>query len=118
MSAGAKLTGARGEAAAAAYMKKKGYDVIGLNFRVRGGEIDVIAKNRKYLVFAEVKTRASGRFALAREYVTPAKQRRLILAAQLYLASNPTELQPRFDVVEIYSGTGEINHIENAFEAE
>ncbi len=114
----AKLTGARGEQAAAEFLRKKGYEIVGLNYRVRGGEIDVIAKNRRYLVFAEVKTRASGSFALAREYVTAAKQRRLVFAAGLYLAANPTKLQPRFDVIEIYTDSGDISHIENAFDAD
>lgn len=114
----AKLTGARGEQKAAEFLRKKGYEIVGLNYRVRGGEIDVIAQNHRYLVFAEVKTRASGSFALAREYVTAAKQRKLIFAAELYLASNPTKLQPRFDVIEIYNDSGSINHIENAFDAD
>ena len=69
-------------------------------------------------MFAEVKTRKSAKFALAMEYVTEAKMQRLILAAQMYLAANPTKLQPRFDVIEVYVpdiGKTEINHIENAF---
>ena len=68
-----KLKGAWGEETAAEYLRKKGYTIVGLNYRVRGGEIDVIARNRRELVFAEVKTRASARFAEAREAVTPAK---------------------------------------------
>ncbi|MGI6029392.1 MAG: YraN family protein [Candidatus Heteroscillospira sp.] len=113
-----KLKGARGEETAAEYLRRKGYTVVGLNYRVRGGEIDIIAQNRKYLVFVEVKTRKSARFAQGREYVTPAKMQRLILAAQLYLASNPTRLQPRFDVIEVYApedGALTVEHIENAF---
>ena len=59
------------------------------------------------------------RFAEAREFVTEAKQRRLASTAALWLAQNPTEKQPRFDVIEVYCADGvvhSINHIENAFE--
>ena len=114
-----KLTGAWGEQQAAQFLRRQGYDIIGLNYRVRGGEIDIIARRGRFIVFAEVKTRRSGRFAAAREFVTAAKQRRLLLAAQLWLAENPTGLQPRFDVIEVYArreaGEAQINHIENAF---
>lgn len=114
-----KLTGRRGEAAAAEYLKKKKYKIVGLNYRCRFGEIDVIAENRKYVVFTEVKLRKSAAFAEAKEFVTAAKQRRILTTAQLYLQQNPTEKQPRFDVIEIYGDGGDIqmiNHIENAFE--
>ena len=113
-----KLIGRRGESAAAEYLKKKKYRIVGLNYACRFGEIDVIAENRDYIVFAEVKMRKSAAFAEAKEFVTAAKQQRVISTAQLWLQSNPTEKQPRFDVIEIY-GEGEtiekINHIENAF---
>lgn len=114
-----KLLGRRGEQAAADYLKKKKYSIIGQNFSCRFGEIDVIAENRNYLVFVEVKLRKSAAFAEAKEFVTAAKQQRIIAAAQLWLQRNPTEKQPRFDVIEIYSGgekSDQINHIENAFE--
>ncbi len=114
-----KLTGRRGEAAAAEYLKQKGYRVVGMNYACRFGEIDVIAENREYLVFAEGKLRRSAQFAEAKEFVTAAKQQRLIATAQLWLQSNPTEKQPRFDVIEIYgadAAISRINHIENAFE--
>lgn len=111
------LTGSEGEAVAARYLKKKGYTVVGQNFACRFGEIDVIARNREYVVFVEVKTRKSEEFAAAREFVTPAKQARVQKAAMLWLQQNETELQPRFDVIEVV-GQGlrqKINHIENAF---
>jgi putative endonuclease len=116
-----KLLGRWGEQQAAEYLKKKGYEIIGLNYRCRHGEIDVIARNKKFVVFAEVKLRRSSDFAEAREFVTPAKQRRLIVTAGFWLISNQTALQPRFDVIEIYAPRGmdpnfmTINHIENAF---
>ena len=113
-----KLIGRRGESAAAEYLKKKKYRIVGMNYSCRFGEIDVIAENRDFVVFVEVKQRKSAAFAEAREYVTAAKQQRVITTAQVWLQSNPTEKQPRFDVIEIYGDNGAaeiINHIENAF---
>ncbi|MBR4425408.1 MAG: YraN family protein [Oscillospiraceae bacterium] len=117
--ASSKLTGRRGEQLAAEFLRKKGWRVVGMNFSCRFGEVDLIAENRDYLVFAEVKTRKNARFAQAREFVTPTKQRRVLLAAQLWLQRNPTKKQPRFDVIEVYGAEGEhpeLIHIENAFE--
>ena len=113
-----KLTGRFGENAAADYLRKKRYKLIGANYHCRLGEIDLIAENRENVVFVEVKSRKDARFALAREFVTPAKQRRLTATASLWLANNPTEKQPRFDVIEVYCEDGivkSIQHIENAF---
>ena len=79
-------------------------------------------QDRKFLVFVEVKTRKSGKFATAREYVDRRKQDRLRITASIYLSQNPTKLQPRFDVIEIYAPEGtatlqpEICHMEDAFQ--
>lgn len=111
------LTGSAGEATAARYLKQHGYTVIGQNYACRFGEIDLIARDSCYIVFVEVKTRTNEAFAAAREYVTPAKQARVQKAALLWLQQNETDLQPRFDVIEVI-GQGvrqKINHIENAF---
>ena len=115
-----KLLGRWGEEKAAEYLRRKKYRITGMNYSCRFGEIDVIAENRDYLVFVEVKLRKNASHGLAREFVTPRKQERLISAAQLYLSMNPTDKQPRFDVIEIYAPRGaegdiSINHIENAF---
>ena len=91
-------------------------------YRSRFGEIDLIAKNRKYLVFVEVKLRRSDSFAQAREYVDSRKQGRIRTTAEVYLSENPTNLQPRFDVIEIYAPLGadtkdpKILHMEDAFQ--
>ena len=116
------LLGAWGEVLAAEYLRKKRYEIVAMGFRCRFGEIDIIARNRLYLVFVEVKLRKSAGFAAAREFVGLKKQNRLRLTAELYLSQNPTELQPRFDVIEIYAPEGEktshpvIHHLEDAFE--
>lgn len=113
-----KLAGREGEAEAARYLKTKGYEIVGMNYSCRYGEIDVIASNGRNIAFVEVKLRRDASFAEARDFVTPAKQRRLRSAAAMWLQSNDTPLQPRFDVIEIYTGGGRprINHLENAFE--
>ena len=73
-------------------------------------------------MFVEVKLRKSSQFAKALEYVDRRKQDRIRTTAQMYLAQNPTALQPRFDVIEIYAPEGtetarpEIYHLEDAFE--
>ncbi len=119
-----KLLGRLGEAAAAEFLRKKGFELLGLNYRTRLGEIDVIASKGRFVVFAEVKTRRSDAFANAREYVTRAKQLRIIAAASSWLQSNECTLQPRFDVIEVYLPQGadtrdpEIRHWENAFSAD
>ena len=92
-----------------------------MGYNTRFGEIDIVAENRKYVVFVEVKLRKNDKFGSAMEFVGREKQRRIIASAQLYLASNPTTKQPRFDVIEVYAPDGTdtknpfINHIENAF---
>lgn len=114
--------GAWGEALAADYLRKKHYKLLATGYRSRFGEIDLIVFNRKFLVFVEVKLRKSAKFANAREFVDQHKQERLRTTAELYLSQNPTILQPRFDVIEIYAPDGldtakpEIYHIEDAFE--
>lgn len=116
------LIGAWGEALAAAYLRKKKYAIIASGYRCRFGEIDLIVSNKTDLVFVEVKLRKSADFAEAREFVGYHKQNRLRSTAQLYLSRYPTNLQPRFDVIEIYAPDGtatahpKINHLENAFE--
>lgn len=116
------LLGAWGEALAAEYLRKKHYQILAAQYSSRFGEIDLIAKDRGFLVFVEVKLRKSPGFAQAREYVSRAKQDRIRMTASIYLSQNPTRLQPRFDVIEIYARSGmetahpEIYHLEDAFQ--
>lgn len=117
-----RLTGRWGEDLAAGYLRKKHYQLVTMNYSCRFGEIDLIVKNRRYIVFVEVKLRKSDSFARAAEYVDARKQERLRTTAELWLSQNETELQPRFDVVEIYAPEGMetrrpvINHLEDAFQ--
>ena len=115
------LVGAWGEATAADYLRKKRFKIVALSYHSRFGEIDLIVENKKFLVFVEVKLRRSDRFAEAREFVDIHKQERLRSTASLYLDEFPTELQPRFDVIEVYAPDGTatkqptIIHLEDAF---
>ena len=116
------IVGAWGEATAAAYLQKKRYKLEAAGFRCRYGEIDLIVSNKKYLVFVEVKLRKSDSFAQALEHVDSFKQNRLRVTAEYYLSKYPTDLQPRFDVIEIYAPQGlesarpTIRHLEDAFQ--
>ena len=116
-----RLLGRWGEQQAASYLKKKGYAIEGMNFSCRMGEVDIIARKRGFIVFVEVKLRKNADFAQAREFVTHSKQERIKTAAAIWLSQNESELQPRFDVIEIYAPEGSggrisIEHIENAFQ--
>ena len=116
------VVGEWGESLAADYLKKKRFKLVATNYRCRFGEIDLIVSDRKYLVFVEVKLRKSDQFAQAAEFVDFHKQNRLRTTAEIYLSQNPTQLQPRFDVIEIYAPQGmhtispEIRHLEDAFQ--
>ncbi len=115
------IVGAWGESIAAEYLRKKRYTVLASGYRCRFGEIDLIVCDRKYLVFVEVKLRKNDRFASAMEFVDINKQSRIRITAEIYLSQNPTDLQPRFDVIEIYAPDGletknpVIHHMEDAF---
>ena len=116
------IVGAWGESLAAAYLQKKKYNLLAAGYRCRYGEIDLIVFDKKYLVFVEVKLRKSDRFASAKEFVDYHKQNRLRITAEMYLSQYPTQLQPRFDVIEIYAPEGintkkpMIHHLEDAFQ--
>ena len=116
------LVGAWGEALAAEYLRGKKYKIISAGFRCRFGELDLVAADRKHLVFVEVKVRKSDRFAQAMEFVDLKKQQRLRSTAAVYLSYFPTKLPCRFDVIEIYAPDGYhtkdpvIHHLEDAFQ--
>lgn len=118
-----RLLGRWGESLVAEYLRKRKWEIIGAGYHCRMGEIDLIAVNRQYIAFVEVKLRKSDAYGSAAEAVNTAKQKRLQATAQLYLASHPDllQLQPRFDVAEVYAPQGletakpRIVYMENAF---
>jgi len=109
--------GAAGEKYAAKYLKKQGYEIRRVNYRIRTGEIDIIAAKGDVLVFCEVKLRSRTDFGTPAEAVTPRKIGKILSAAKYYMYENGSEEMARFDIVEVYkSGISyKINHIEDAF---
>jgi len=91
--------GAAAEALAARFLMARGLSIVGRNYRCRGGEIDLIARDREVLVFVEVRLRRNRAFGTAAESITAAKRRRLRLAARHYLARLGREPPCRFDAV-------------------
>ena len=116
-----KKVGDSGEAFAAEYLAGKGLSILERNYRTPVGEIDLIARDGRELVFIEVKTRKSARYGQPALAVGPEKQRRILRAAVWYTSKRQGELPPcRFDVVEVYAppdGAWSLRHLEGAFEA-
>ena len=112
--------GKSGEEAALRYLIRKKHKILVKGFRLFRGEIDIIARNRKELIFVEVKTRRGTAFGLPQEAVDYRKQRQIVRTANWYLQQDEmVKLQPRFDVVAILcqsDNTYEIQHLQNAFE--
>ncbi len=111
-------SGAKAESAAAKYLQKKGLKFIEKNYRVKGGEIDLIMKQDDVLVFVEVKFRKKTEYGLPAESVTRTKQQRIILAAHQYIQSKFSHSPPscRFDVVAVRGIPFEFEWISGAFE--
>jgi ribonuclease HII len=108
--------GQKGEAAAAEYLRDKGYRLLERSFAAAGGEIDIVAEHGECLVFVEVKSsRATGR---PEQRVDGEKRRHLVQAALAYMAGQAREA--RFDVVAVEAADSEprIHHWENAFGVE
>lgn len=113
--------GRLGERLAAAHLEAKGYRVRETNFRVREGEIDLVAEGEGVLVFVEVRTRRGGAMGSAVESITLRKRQRLLAAAQAYGQSRQGLPERwRFDVVAVeLAPDGRllgVEHIENAIE--
>lgn len=109
-----KITGDKGEILAQNYLKKKKYRILETNYHSNTGEIDIIAQQKRCIVFVEVKTRESVVCGRPSEAVDENKQFKIRKVAQAYLKANKLFDYPcRFDVIEVLDK--EINHIENAF---
>ena len=106
--------GARAEEQAARFLAGRGLKILARNYRCRGGEIDLVCRDGAILVFVEVRLRTNRDFGGAAASITPAKQRRITLAANHYLAGKPLPAC-RFDAV-LLDGAG-IDWIRNAFDA-
>ena len=104
------------EDAATLYLENKGYRILDRNYQVRVGEIDIVAKNGKYIVFVEVKYRSNNHVGLPGEAVDGRKRKRISKVALYYLNQKGygLDVPVRFDVITV---TNEIiDHIENAYD--
>jgi putative endonuclease len=108
--------GLSAESRAAAFLVAKGYRILARRFRSPAGEIDIVARRRGTLVFVEVKARE--RFDDAAEAVIPRQQRRIIAAAEAWLAMHPDDAsgEIRFDVM-LVAPKSLPRHIQGAFDA-
>jgi putative endonuclease len=96
-----------GEIQAAGFLESLGYQILFRNYRTRGSEIDIIAREKDTICFIEVKSRSSDRFGSPEEAVTLVKQRKIVRAASIFLQENHLEDRScRFDVVAIIRQDG------------
>ncbi|MCB2147683.1 MAG: YraN family protein [Deltaproteobacteria bacterium] len=110
--------GKKSERLAEEFLKRTGYRILETNYRSKMGEIDIIAMEKRTIVFVEVKARNTRRFGSPKGAVTPAKQRKISMAALDYLKrSGQTGASARFDVVAIDTASGKIDIevVKNAF---
>lgn len=105
-----------GEDMAVKFLLDLNYEILERNFTKNHGEIDIIAKDKNFIVFVEVKSRKNINFGYPRDFVNNKKIRKLQETAQMYLIEKNLINSPiRFDVVEIIFNEEKIEHIINAF---
>lgn len=111
--------GLKAEIVAAAELGGRGYRIVASNYRCRGGEIDLVARDGDTLVFVEVRCRRTTSYGTPAESINASKQRKLILTAQHYLEEHGLwDTDCRFDVVEVVSNNDKLyvaDVIQNAF---
>mgnify|MGYP003308362101 CR=1 FL=1 len=113
-------TGVWGEVYASRYLRDSGYEIIDANYVCRFGEIDIVAEDKKYICFVEVKTRSENMKYAPSDAVDIIKRTKIIASSQLFLKDYKLERQPRYDIIEVYFENDEpvrLNHIENAFDS-
>lgn len=114
-----KETGKLGEDIAVHYLKQNGYVILDRNFECRQGEIDIIALDKKEIIFIEVKTRTSNKYGTPSEAVNKIKQKHMLQTIKYYLyIRNLSDEFIRIDVIEVYikNNVYKVNHIKQAFE--
>ena len=108
--------GSKGENIAKSFLEEHGYTILHTNWRYKKDEIDIIARQEKFIVIVEVKTRSSNLFATPESAVDNAKQQRLIRAANAFIDKHQIENEIRFDVISIIlNNPPKIHHIKDAF---
>lgn len=111
--------GKLGEDIAVNYLKQKGYKILDRNFECRQGELDIIALDKKEIVFVEVKTRTSNKYGTPSEAVNKIKQKHMLQTIKYYLyIRNLSDEFVRIDVIEVYvkDNIYKVNHIKKALE--
>ncbi len=112
-------TGKLGEESVCSYLRERGYTIVVRNYRIKGGEIDIIAENGDYLAFVEVKSRRPDSLVSGFEAVNKRKRGLIIKTAAEFCNRHRSVLQPRFDVAQVII-SGErvlsVDYIENAFD--
>lgn len=120
-----QITGKLGEDIAVSFLKKNGYTVKGRNLHFSHNELDIVAEDKDFVVFVEVKTRTysdeGSDYGSPGRAVTAKKRNDTVKAAKAYIAEKHPRKQPRIDVIEVYlSKDGKelpkVNHIRNAFD--
>jgi len=108
--------GIKGEALALEHVLNLGYELLEKNWRFRKMEIDLIARDKKQIVFIEVKTRANDNFGKPYEFVSKSKQKLIATAANFYLEKLGFMAEARFDIISIsLEPTYHLEHIRDAF---
>jgi len=109
--------GKKGEDLAVEHLKKNGYTILRRNWKAGRLEIDIIAENKDFIVFVEVKTRTEDFMEKPQDAINREKQRSMILAADNYIRWNSIDKESRFDVIIVIKKGEEfqIGHIEDAF---
>jgi putative endonuclease len=113
--------GKPGEDYASKILQGLGYRIMRRNFSCRFGEIDIIAIKGDIIAFVEVKMRRPGGMVSGVEAVTPAKQRRIVAAALIWMKITDCDLQPRFDIISVVAQDGRFyghDYLEGAFDTE
>ena len=111
------ILGQEGEELAREHLLKKGYKILHRNWKSGKREIDIVAENKDFIVFVEVKTRSDDYLMHPRHAVTSEKQKSIIYAAENYLKRYNINKESRFDIVSIISDGKSVlvEHIEDAF---
>ena len=111
--------GRLGEELTAYYLERSGYEILRRNWRIKGGEIDIIACRNGIIAFVEVKTRDISAVETGAEAVRQRKKSLILRAAQEYSYRYPHDMQPRFDIAEVTVKNGraiKLSYFDNAFD--
>jgi putative endonuclease len=109
--------GQKGEELAAGHLEKAGFKILHRNWKQGRNEVDIIAENDNFIIFAEVKTRAEDFLMHPSTAITREKQRSMIYTADGYIRRFGVDKESRFDVITIIMKGDDfiIDHIEDAF---